>query len=189
MASMTGDQIDNHRKRIKEEWGEFRKSINAKVKEIQKHINPPSTTDFGLMFIPSEAMYYSVVSDKNVINDQNNLLEEMLEKKIIPVSPSIFYAFLEVIKIGVANLAIIDNMEGLRKQVELFKTKRGTYGASHEKVGKMLRDALTEWEEEDKRYKQLGKKADDVIGALDKVSIAEVGSGDADGVPPADSEE
>ena len=189
MASMTEDQIDNHRKRIKEEWGEFRKSINAKVKEIQKHINPPGTTDFGLMFIPSEAMYYSVVSDKNVINDQNNLLEEMLEKKVIPVSPSIFYAFLEVIKIGVANLAIIDNMEGLRKQVELFKTKRGTYAASHEKVGKMLRDALAEWEEENKRYKQLGKKADDVIGALDKVSIAELGSGDADDASTQDSEE
>lgn len=189
MASMPADQVDNHRKKIKAEWEGFRKSIKAKVREIQKHINPPGTTDFGLMFIPSEAMYYSVVSDKNVINDQNNLLEEMLEKKVIPVSPSIFYAFLEVIKIGVANLAIIDNVEGLRKQVELFKKKKGTYAASHEKVGKMLKDALAEWKTEDERYKELGKKADDVIGALDKVSITEVGSGDVDGASAADSHE
>jgi len=189
MASMSADQVDNHRNKIKAEWEGFRKSIKAKVREIQKHINPPGTTDFGLMFIPSEAMYYSVVSDKNVINDQNNLLEEMLEKKVIPVSPSIFYAFLEVIKIGVANLAIIDNVEELRKQVELFKSKKGTYAASHEKVGKMLKDALTEWETEDKRYNELGKKADDVIGALDRVSISEVGSGDADGASAADSDE
>ena len=35
----------------------------------------------------------------------------------------------------------------------------------------MLKDALAEWETEDKRFKQLGKKADDGIGALDNVEI------------------
>jgi len=173
MSGKSEDEIKNHKNKIKNEWDDFRNSINAKVKEIQKHINPPGTTDFGLMFIPSEAMYYSLVSDKNALNDQNNLLDEMLKKKVIPVSPSIFYAFLEVIKIGVANLAIIDNVEGLRKQVQLFKTKQGTYAASHEKVGQLLKDALDEWETEDARYKELGKKADDIVNALDKVTIDE----------------
>ena len=173
MAGKSSDEVDNHRNKIKSEWEGFRQSINAKVREIQKHINPPGTTDFGLMFIPSEAMYYSVVSDKNAINEQNGLLEEMLDKRVIPVSPSIFYAFLEVIKIGVANLSIIDNVDGVRRQVSLFKTKKGTYMASHEKVGKLLKDALDEWNKEDIKFQALGGKADDVIEALDKVTIGE----------------
>ena len=47
-------------------------------------------------------------------------------------------------------------------------------------------DGLAEWVE-----KSVGEgvKADDVIGALDKVSIAELGSGDADDASTQDSEE
>jgi len=183
MADLNEAQIDTHNKAIKSEFKEFQKSVLAKVKEIQGHINPPDTTDFAMMFIPTEAMYYSVISDKNAINDQNivkrqgkpdaHLLDVMLERKVIPVSPSIFYAYLEVINIGLSNLAILNNLEGLRKKVDDFKIKRGTYTTAHEQVGKMLKDALAEWETEDKRFKELGKKADDVIGALDNVEIGD----------------
>ncbi len=183
MADLNEAQIDTHNKAIKSEFKKFQKSVLAMVKEIQGHINPPDTTDFAMMFIPTEAMYYSVISDKNAINDQNivkrqgkpdaHLLDVMLERKVIPVSPSIFYAYLEVINIGLSNLAILNNLEGLRKKVDDFKIKRGTYTTAHEQVGKMLKDTLAEWETEDKRFKELGKKADDVIGALDNVEIGD----------------
>ncbi len=181
MADMNEVEVQTHNKTIKSEFKDFQKAVLSQVGEIQKHINPPDTTDFALMFIPSEAMYYSVISDKNTVNDQNivkrqgkpdaHLLDVMLEEKVIPVSPSIFYAYLGVIKIGISNLAIVENLEGVRKQVELFKSKKGTYETAHVEVGKMLKKALEEWEKEDKRFNELGKKADDVIGALDKVEI------------------
>jgi len=183
MADMSEPEVQRHNKMIKSEFETFQSAVRTQVKEIQKHINPPDTTDFALMFIPSEAMYYSVISDKNTINAQNivrrkgkpdaHLLDVMLEEKVIPVSPSIFYAYLEVIRIGVSNLAIIENLEGLRKKVELFKTKKSTYTTSHAKVGEMLKKALDEWEIEDKRFTELGKKADDVIDALDNVEIGD----------------
>lgn len=189
MADLNEAQIDTHNKAIKSEFDKFQKSVLAMVKQIQDHINPPDTTDFAMMFIPTEAMYYSVVSDKNAINDQNivkrkgkldaHLLDVMLEGRVIPVSPSIFYAYLEVINLGLSNLAILENLEGLRKQVDLFKTKRGTYVVSHEKVGQLLKDALVEWETEDKRFKELGKKADDVTVALEKVEIGDSPTEDA----------
>ena len=181
MADMSEPEVQTHNKMIKSEFKKFQSAVLTQVGEIQKHINSPDTTDFALMFIPSEAMYYSVISDKNTVNDQNivkrqgkpdaHLLDVMLEEKVIPVSPSIFYAYLGVIKIGISMLAIVENLEGVRKQVELFKTKKGTYETAHVEVGKMLKKALEEWEKEDKRFTELTKKADDVIGALDKVEI------------------
>ncbi|HIA89719.1 MAG TPA: DNA recombination protein RmuC [Candidatus Poseidoniales archaeon] len=186
MDGMNEAEIDNHKNAIKKQFKKFQKSILVKVDEIQDHINPPDTTDFAMMFIPTEAMYYSVVSEKNAINDQNlvsrkkggkvvdsMLLDVMLEKKVIPVSPSIFYAYLEVINIGLRNIAILDNLDELRRRVELFKQKKGTYAAAHNKVGENLEKALNEWKTEDDRFKELETNADKVISALDTVSVEE----------------
>ena len=184
MDGMNDAEIDNHNNAIKDQFAKFQKSVLTKVGEIQKHINPPDTTDFAMMFIPTEAMYYSVVSEKNAINGQNivsrrkggtvvesMLLDVMLEEKVIPVSPSIFYAYLEVINIGLRNIAILDNLNELRRRVELFKTKKGTYTIHHNNVGENLEKALDEWKKEDARFKDLETNADKVIGALDKVSV------------------
>jgi DNA recombination protein RmuC len=176
MSGMTEVEIDSHNDEIKSQWKKFIQSIKAKVGEIEKHINPPNTTDFALMFIPSEAMYYSTISDKNAINQHNELLEYMLSKRVIPVSPSLFYAFIEVIKIGLANLAIIDNMEEMRKEISRFKSKTGTWSSAHSKAGQKIKEASDEWDTANARFTELQKKANDIVAALDKVHVDEEGA-------------
>ncbi len=183
MSEMSEAQTQTHNSAIKRDFESFQSAVKAAVngnQGVTKHIKPPNTTEFGLMFVPNEAMYYALVSDKNAVNQENtitskgekiHLLDWMISKNVIPVSPSIFVPFLEVIKLGLSNIALAENLEGLHKQLGLFKVKKGTYTTSHDKVGEMLRKALAKWEEEDKRFTELGKKADDVIGALDNVEM------------------
>jgi len=214
MDKMSEAETQTHDKAIKREFEAFQAAVRDAVngpQGVTKHINPPNTTEFGLMFVPNEAMYYALVSDKNAVNHENtikskgekiHLLDWMISEKVIPVSPSIFYPFLEVIKLGVSKLAIIENLEGLRTKIDHFKVKRGTYTKHHTEVGKALAKALAQWEIEDERFKDLGKAADDVIGALDQMPLADddadtdidadgddTGATDTDGASTADSEE
>ena len=178
MSEMSLVERENHHDSIKNEYEAFITSVKNKVKECKTHIHPPKTTEFALMFVPSEAMYYSLVSEKNVMRDQNvietkkgkiSVMDWMLVQQVIPVSPSMFFSYLAIIQLGLSNLAIVENLEELRSKVNLFKTKRGTFAERHEEVGANLESALQSWKDQGKRFQELVKKADEVIGALDNV--------------------
>lgn len=72
------------------------------VNDVKKHIDDISvkyiltnegTIDFALMYIPSESVYYEIVNNPN-------LYEYSSKKRVLPVSPMTFYAFLRSILLG-----------------------------------------------------------------------------------------
>ncbi|MDZ7260740.1 MAG: DNA recombination protein RmuC [candidate division KSB1 bacterium] len=73
------------------------------VRDVRKHIDSVSakyilpqegTVDFALIYIPSEAIYYEILMNGD------NLNTYAYNKKVLLVSPNIFYYFLKVILIG-----------------------------------------------------------------------------------------
>lgn len=69
------------------------------VNDVRKHIRDISskyiltnegTIDYALMYIPSEAVYYEVVNDPQ-------LFDYSSDKRVLPVSPTTFYAYLRAI--------------------------------------------------------------------------------------------
>ena len=170
-----------HRKNIKAEFEDFQKAVMTKVTEIQKHINPESgTTDFALMFIPTEAIYYAVVSDKNGIHEENiisrkgkniQLLDAMLEQRVIPVSPSTFYPFIHVILTGIRNMKVVENLESLQRLLIRFETKMRTFTEAYDKIGVALDDAKSEWETTGARFNELTKLGGSITNALEEVEV------------------
>ena len=170
-----------HRKNIKAEFEDFQKAVMTKVTEIQKHINPESgTTDFALMFIPTEAIYYAVVSDKNGINEENiisrkgkniQLLDAMLEQRVIPVSPSTFYPFIHVILTGIRNMKVVENLESLQRLLIRFETKIRTFTEAYDNIGVALDDAKSEWETTGARFNELAKLGGSITNALEEVEV------------------
>lgn len=72
------------------------------ISDVKKHIDDISkkyilthegTIDYALMYIPSEAIYYEMINN-------NTLIEYSAEKRVLPVSPMTFYAYLRSILIG-----------------------------------------------------------------------------------------
>ena len=171
----------NHRNNIKTEFEGFQKAVMTKVVEIQKHINPGSgTTDFALMFIPTEAIYYAVVSDKNGINEKNiisrkgnkiQLLDAMLEQRVIPVSPSTFYPFIHVILTGIRNMKVVENLETLQNRLTRFETKLGTFTSAYERIGVALDKAKSEWETTGDRFDELKTLGGKITNALEDVEV------------------
>jgi DNA recombination protein RmuC len=107
---------------------EARKSLYAKIrvfaKDIyEKYILPPKTTDFALMFLPTEGLYAEVV--QNV-----SLFEELRDKyKVTAVGATTLSAFLASLQMGFKTLAIEqrsqevwDTLRSVKKQFGEFET-------------------------------------------------------------------
>ena len=185
-ASMNGkneSELKHHRTAIKREFEGFQKAVLTKVDEIQKHIKPSSgTTDFALMFIPTEAMYYSVISDKNALNEENKitrkakeqyLLDAMLAEGVIPVSPSTFYPFVQVIMVGIKNMQVVENLETLQKRLNQFETKLRTFSDAYEDIGTKLQGASEAWTTAGHRYNDLIRLGGNITQALQEVDVSE----------------
>jgi len=185
-ASLNGkseSELKHHRANVKREFEDFQKAVLTKVDEIQKHISPSSgTTDFALMFIPTEAMYYSVVSDKNALNEENKitrkakaqyLLDAMLAEGVIPVSPSTFYPFVQVIMVGIKNMQVVENLETLQKRLGQFETKLRTFSDAYDDIGAKLHGATEAWATTGARYNDLVRLGGNITKALEEVDVAQ----------------
>ena len=72
---------------------EFQKDVSRHIDDIsKKYILPDEgTIDYALMYVPSEAIYYEIVAG------DPKLLEYSHNRRVLPVSPTTFYAFLRAI--------------------------------------------------------------------------------------------
>ena len=183
MNGKSESEQKNHRNNIKKEFEGFQKAVMTQVGEIQKHINPGSgTTDFALMFIPTEAMYYAVVSDKNGINEKNMILRKgsnvqfldaMLDERVVPVSPSTLYPFIHVIMAGIRNMKVVENLETLQQRLTQFETKMRTFTSAYDSIGTALGEAKLAWETTGSRYNELSTLGGKITNALEEVEVKE----------------
>ena len=86
----------------------------AFVARVRKHIDDVATKyilpdegtyDFALMYVPAENVYYEAIVRDDAGNDRE-LSAYALERKVIPVSPNCFYAYLQAIVLGLRGLRI-----------------------------------------------------------------------------------
>lgn len=88
----------------------FLRDVRNRVDEIaKKYILPDEQTfDFALMYIPAENVYYEVIVKSPEEGDES-VLDYALAKRVIPVSPNSFYAYLQVILLGLRGLRVEQN--------------------------------------------------------------------------------
>lgn len=86
---MMGAKTDTEKKPYERE---FTKDVKTHIDSISKKyiLTEEGTIDYALMYIPSEAVYYEVVNSPS-------LFEYAGKKRVLPVSPTTFYAYLRAI--------------------------------------------------------------------------------------------
>lgn len=93
--------MENFRKMMEEKKSDEERVMNQKafVRDVKKHIDDISrkyiltdegTIDYALMYVPSEAVYYEVVNNADLFDYAGS-------KRILPVSPTTFYAYMRAI--------------------------------------------------------------------------------------------
>ena len=101
---------------------EFKNDLKKRIDETSKYIRPEEgTMDFAFMFIPSEWIYYDLLVNKVwtlKLNTVDLIEYAFKEKRVIIVSPTSFYAYLQTVLQWLRALQIEESAKDIQKQVE-----------------------------------------------------------------------
>lgn len=124
-------------------WKNHETAVKNQIKSIKdKYIMPEKgTSEFALMFIPSEAIYYETIAEKNYLGEPSKIYEYAQENGVVPVSPNIFYAFLQVVVIAVRNLEIIKSAKKLQEGLATLQRSFELFYKKYEDIGKNIEKA------------------------------------------------
>lgn len=138
----------------------FVNDLKLRIQETAKYIRPTEkTTDFAFMFIPSEGIYYDLLSN-TISGGEENLIQRAAGKyKVIIVSPTSFLAYLQTVLQGLKALEIEEKAQNIIKNVERLGTHIAKYEDYYQKIGNTLSTTVNHY---NAGYKELGKIDKDV---------------------------
>jgi DNA recombination protein RmuC len=129
------------------------RSIKVQAELISsKYLCPPHTTDFAIMFLPTEGLYAEVLRHPT-------LLEDLQHKNHIMVAgPTTLGALLNSLRMGFQTLAIEQQSAEVWKILAAVKTEFGKFGGVLDKVKKQLHTAARTIDETGVRSRQMERK-------------------------------
>jgi len=144
-------------------------SVKRKIDDIaSKYIKPDEGTyDFAMMYIPAENVYYEMMLRDEKGEKGYDLYEYSLGKKVVPVSPSSFYAYLLAVAYGLKGFKIEREALEIRGSLEELSRNLERFGALFEGVGKHIDLASRKFEESRRRFDQISSKVGQITGIRD----------------------
>ncbi len=129
------------------------RTIRSGAQEIHdKYLNPPSTTDFAIMFLATEGLYAEVLR-------QPTIAEELQQRyRIVVAGPTTLAAILTSLRIGFQTLAIEQRATEVWTVLAAVKTEFGKFGDALEKVKRQLNTASRTIEETEVRTRAMERK-------------------------------
>ena len=139
------------------ERAEWRRMFVRDVKQhidaiAQKYIRPgEGTYDFALMYIPAENVYYETIIKEEGVADEKGIFQHALKCRVIPVSPNSFYAYLQVIRLGLRGLAVEQDAQKILEALMRLQRDLTVVREDFSKAGKQLGFAVENFEKADRR--------------------------------------
>lgn len=149
----------------KAHWSNYEKALKTQINSIkEKYIKPEKgTTEFALLFIPSEAIYYETIAEKNYIGDPCQIYEYATDRKVIPVSPNTFYAFLHVVVLGIRNVEIAKGAKKLQEMLSKVERDFSFFYSNFEDIGKALDKASKSYDTGKGQVQRFKKNLDSTL--------------------------
>ena len=121
--------------------GQLELRIKANARDIsQKYLNPPQTTDFGIMFLPTEGLYAEVLRRPGLADYIQR------EHRVIVAGPTTLVALLNSLQVGFRTLAIEKRSSEVWKILGAVKAQFSTFGDVLSKVQRKLQQATSDIE-------------------------------------------
>jgi len=122
----------------------------------EKYINPPRTTDFALLFLPSEGLYAEAIRRVGLVQNVQR------DCRVTFVGPTTLAALLNSLQMGFRTLAIQKRSSEVWSLLAGVKTEFGKFGDALSAVKDKLEQAARKMEDVDIRSRALTKKLRDV---------------------------
>src|SRR5207244_5166817 len=131
--------------------------LKKSAKDIcQKYINPPRTTDFALMFLPTEGLYAEAIRRVGLVEQVQR------DCRVIFAGPTTLTALLNSLQMGFRTLAIQKRSSEVWNLLAGVKTEFGKFGEALSSVKDKLDQAARKMEDVDVRSRAIRKKLRDV---------------------------
>ena len=143
---------------------QFVRDVRTRIDEIaKKYILPDEGTfDFALMYVPAENVYYEII-----IKDETDLADDpiatyALSKRVVPVSPNSFYAYLQVIILGLRGLKIEANAQSILNDLARLAGDLDKVREPLRTLGRHIGNAQSQFSEAERALDRFGTKLETI---------------------------
>jgi DNA recombination protein RmuC len=166
--------LENFQRVVKAGTDEERKAARRTfIADVKKHIDAiakkyirpdEGTFDFALMYIPAENVYYETIIKDDELAGDGALFEYALKRRVIPVSPNSFYAYLQTVLLGLKGMRIEESAREVINQLSRVHTEFARFGDAFRLVGDHLDNARKKYDDAQKRFDKVGQKLEQIDG-------------------------
>jgi len=159
--------LENFKKYIQEADEKNKEAMRRKfVADVKKHIDDIATKyilpeegtyDFALMYIPAENVYYETILTDEASGEDRGIYSHAIRRRVIPVSPNSFFAYLQVIVYGLKGMEIEKSAHLIYQTLAQLRGDLARFQGEFQTLGTHLGNAKTRFDEAEKR---LGKFSD-----------------------------
>jgi DNA recombination protein RmuC len=147
---------------------EFKKDIQKRIDETSKYIRTDEgTLPFAFMFIPAEGIYYDLLVNqvsRGAVNTQNLIEYAYNKRKVIIVSPTTFYAYLQSVLYGFKAFKIEESAKHIQQRVEELGKHLDAYEEYMKKLGVTLSTSVNHYNTAYKELKKVDKDITRITG-------------------------
>ncbi len=154
---------------------QFTRTIKKHIDNVTKYILPDEKTfDFALMYIPAENVYYETILRGYA--EESEIYSYALQKRVIPVSPNSFYAYLQVIILGLKGLHIERTAHEILGHLGRLQGDLRDFQEDYVTLGGHIRHAAVKYDDAARKLTRLGDKLQ-VAGETPIEELPEEGAG------------
>lgn len=164
--------MENFQKMMKAETEVERKSFEKEFsRDVKKHIDniakkyilpEEGTIDYALMYIPSEPIYYEIMSNIPQLSDYAQ------QRRVLPVSPATFYAYMRAILMSFEGKKIEERAHTILAAIRGIKGDSEKFGEALRVLTKHINDTKNTSDLVNSRYIALNSKIDTAGGLKGK---------------------
>lgn len=145
------------------------KALEARIKEEakkihDKYIDPPATTDFGILYLPIEGLYAEVVQRAELVDNLQRVY------RVTVAGPHTISALLNSLQMGFRTLAIQKRTSEVWQVLSAVKTDFGRFGDLLDKTKKKLIEATNTIDDASVRTRNIERQLGKVQGLADKTT-------------------
>ena len=133
------------------------------VRDVKKHIDDiakkyilpeEGTIDYALMYIPSETIFYEIMSNQPALSEYSN------KKRVLPVSPATFYAYMRAILMSFEGKKIEERAREILASIRGIKNESEKFGDVLQVLTKHINNAKNTSDLVNSRFISLNSKID-----------------------------